>query len=281
RRMELERELACDEWALGPAGHPHDYALCLARIAEFVGDSSSRPSQVLGGLAGPSSTFQRIRHLVGRSRRRQRPVVAACLTVLMLGLIVERANLVPALAIGEPSRGFTNSGAGYLRGLRDLGFGGLTPRQIVELKVGGVKLEYVREMLSAGLSPTPNDLVYLFHSGARFQYAAAMHRLVPTATASDIALLADDKVAVPYVRMIATVKPAALDAASLIRLHDAGVGIDYLRELASFGYGLLTVNQVVAFHIVGIDAAFLGSATVNGRKHPSAAELVRQKYGTR
>jgi len=41
RRIDLEREIACDDRVIASLGKPHSYAACLTRVVEFAGDGRS------------------------------------------------------------------------------------------------------------------------------------------------------------------------------------------------------------------------------------------------
>ena len=62
RRLNLERELACDEWVVARTGLPKAYARCLTRAAEVLGNVEMEP------VLGPA-LFSRRRDLVHRVNR--------------------------------------------------------------------------------------------------------------------------------------------------------------------------------------------------------------------
>ena len=95
RRIEREREIACDDWVVAATGSAHRYATTLARLMEF--GCKQRRELLATGMAHRSSNVrQRVeillrprRHIsAGASLPRVGFCIAACLALLCLGLRV-------------------------------------------------------------------------------------------------------------------------------------------------------------------------------------------------
>ena len=80
RRIDLERETACDDWAVAQAGTPKAYAQSLTRIAELTHWACS---QLLasGTVGKPSQLYQRVQRLLDNGRNRMPQIGAAPLAV--------------------------------------------------------------------------------------------------------------------------------------------------------------------------------------------------------
>jgi beta-lactamase regulating signal transducer with metallopeptidase domain len=80
RQIDLERETACDDWAVAQAGTPKAYAQSLTRIAELTHWACS---QLLasGTVGKPSQLYQRVQRLLDDGRNRLPRIGAAPLAV--------------------------------------------------------------------------------------------------------------------------------------------------------------------------------------------------------
>jgi beta-lactamase regulating signal transducer with metallopeptidase domain len=97
RRLDLEREIACDEWVVSRTGLPKLYARCLTRAAEVRGRIGLQP------LLGPA-LFARKRHLVlrverllavkGRTRRHV-SVIGAFVGMCVLAMVTLQLHAIP------------------------------------------------------------------------------------------------------------------------------------------------------------------------------------------
>ena len=103
-RLRVERELACDDRALGETGmRPHDYAAQLLAIAR--GHRSPPALTALAvTMASPSQLESRLRAVIDGARPRRAPgrrataLVASLTAVLLLPLATLRAGVAPATA---------------------------------------------------------------------------------------------------------------------------------------------------------------------------------------
>ncbi len=68
RRLSLEREIACDDWAVALTGGAKSYASCLARLAEITG-SGPRPVLAPGALVSRRHFSRRIEMLLDPQRQ--------------------------------------------------------------------------------------------------------------------------------------------------------------------------------------------------------------------
>jgi hypothetical protein len=103
-RLRVERELACDDRALGAPGmRPHDYAAQLLAIARGHRGPPA-PTALVVTMASPSQLETRLRAAIDGARPRRAPgrtgtaVVASLTAVLLLPLAALRAGVVPASA---------------------------------------------------------------------------------------------------------------------------------------------------------------------------------------
>jgi hypothetical protein len=99
RRLDLEREIACDDFVCCAGGDPRPYAECLVRLAAMRGCG---PAAALGAASNPKQIFRRMEMLLNRKRNaNSAPVREAIL--LALALIFATAGILsrvsPLLAL--------------------------------------------------------------------------------------------------------------------------------------------------------------------------------------
>jgi beta-lactamase regulating signal transducer with metallopeptidase domain len=110
RRIDLEREIACDDLVIAATGRPRSYATCLTRVVEFGGHS--RPSLVAAGVAHDVSHLsRRVDMLLDKTRH-----TGTKLLKTRLGAVV--AALAALAWIGGREGGFVAFAAPLVRTMR-------------------------------------------------------------------------------------------------------------------------------------------------------------------
>lgn len=103
RRLNLEREIACDDWVVSMTGAARPYAACLTRLVE-LGAFPRGPQLVHGAVAGKRQISHRIESLLSRKRARSprfsRIGVLAGSGALAVAAVLA-AHLAP-IAVAEP-----------------------------------------------------------------------------------------------------------------------------------------------------------------------------------
>jgi TonB family protein len=94
RRARLERECACDDFAVAASGTPYEYARALTALA-------LRPVTPLGLGASGGDLLRRLRHLAGERTEAETfprsPAHLVLLAVLLAGILLTRQPLLPDL----------------------------------------------------------------------------------------------------------------------------------------------------------------------------------------
>ena len=106
RQLDLEREIACDDFVIGATGEPRSYASCLTRVAELIAGLGG--SRMAAAIADETSNLERrIDMLLNKTRHRGTKLLAgrlltiACVVMAAFGLS-SRAS--PVLAFSETRR---------------------------------------------------------------------------------------------------------------------------------------------------------------------------------
>ncbi len=105
RRLDLEREIACDHRVAALTGEAKEYARCLTRLAELQ-PASRRSLLASGALLSRRHLVRRVRILLEDSRQRGRDLVSRRIalggTVGCLAVVAWFATLTPVLEIPAP-----------------------------------------------------------------------------------------------------------------------------------------------------------------------------------
>src|SRR5260370_42364254 len=56
RRIDLEREIACDDFVVEATGQPRPYAACLTRVVELTGGGRTSPGPAAAERAPPAAS---------------------------------------------------------------------------------------------------------------------------------------------------------------------------------------------------------------------------------
>ncbi|MBV8151433.1 MAG: pentapeptide repeat-containing protein [Candidatus Eremiobacteraeota bacterium] len=107
RRLDVEREIACDDWVIAQSGRCSGYASCLTKLAAFALDRAPRPAPALGFL-GRGVLRARVEHLLDahadRLPRRARFAALAATVILAAGAALSGVRLpVVAESVKPPA----------------------------------------------------------------------------------------------------------------------------------------------------------------------------------
>lgn len=100
RRLDLEREVACDDRVVARTGQPKEYAQCLARVAQL----STTPAMTLvpGVLTSRKQIFQRFDRLLGVRTARQIRMSGSrflAVTTLVAAMLIVAVRVAPAIVV--------------------------------------------------------------------------------------------------------------------------------------------------------------------------------------
>ncbi len=98
RRIDLEREIACDDLVIDATGHARSYAACLTRIVEAV-DGMSSPWPAATAAESVSQLARRVEALLDKTRRAGAHLMKGRLAVIaaLLSMLALMATRSPAL----------------------------------------------------------------------------------------------------------------------------------------------------------------------------------------
>ena len=113
RRLNLEREIACDDWVVSVTGRPRPYAACLTKLVELSG--LARSPQLAPGAATRKYEFsRRIETLLGHAKRLANPqfskvTIFVCSALVIAGALglaqfSPVAVAAPVISVPKPVR---------------------------------------------------------------------------------------------------------------------------------------------------------------------------------
>jgi beta-lactamase regulating signal transducer with metallopeptidase domain len=265
RRIEREREMACDEWVVAATGAPRPYAASLARLFEYC--IAKRKEALASGMAGHASHLgERIEILVRRKGPHVRGVsllrVAGC-TALLLALVALVARTPRWVAMAQtsapaaparpgapptpPASARTPDPHSFLAAVVAAGYGDLSVDEIIELRNTGVSIAYLMGVSRAGWGKLkPREIVDLHNSGVNTDFLRA-------AGESEI---------------------PGLTVRGVIDLQNSGVTAAYVQGLHSAGMGKFTKEQIVDLHNHGVPPGLLAAMADNGFTDVDTREIV-------
>jgi beta-lactamase regulating signal transducer with metallopeptidase domain len=264
RRIEREREMACDEWVVEATGTPRPYAASLARLFEFC--MARRKEALAAGMAGHASHLgERIEVLVRRkgacSRRVSALRVAGCTAALLLLTAVaartprwvvlaqdparpasaSRASAVPA----PPAR--TADPHSFLAAVVAAGYGDLSVDEIIQLRNSGVSGAYLLGVSRAGWGHLKTrEIIDLLSSGVSPDFLRAVgEAAIPGATLHGVIALNQSGVTAAYILEVQAAGMGAFSTERIIELHNSGVRPALLAALRDAGFTHLDAREII------------------------------------
>src|SRR5215471_16875495 len=262
RRIEREREIACDDWVVAATGSPQPYARSLARLFELC---ASRPVTILAsGIGGRGSNLgDRIALLLERGRAFGTGVSLArvgsfAMLLIAIAALAARSPVWIALAQSparpsEPPHEVRVGKESFLAGLVAAGYGDLPVDDIIHLKNQGVSADYLLRMSRAGWGKLgPSVVIGLKQHGVDPDYVREIHELgFGPYTPGLVIELKNHGVPVDLLRALKEYGITQASTAELIEARNCGVGAHNLREARGYG-NKLTLRQIIRLKQAGV-----------------------------
>ena len=164
----------------------------------------------------------------------------------------------------------------YVHQLQSLGLKP-SPDDLVAMKIQGITPEYVREMQGAGIKASADDLVAMKIQGVTPDYLHALQQLGLRPDADDLVAMRIQRVTPEFIRDVRALglNPSADD---LIAMQVQGVTPDYLKALSAAGVPKSSVDDYVAAKIQGITPEFVEKARYHGFQNLNLDQLIELKH---
>ncbi len=237
RQMDLEREVACDDWVLVQSSENVPYARCLARIVEMTQWPYTAPVAP-GVFVTRKSMSIRIERLLARGRdiRIRLALVPSLLAlVFIVGVVIAGGFVSPTIAY------------------------------TLDHKIGNIGT--ANKPSNVGATVRQQTHVAVRHSDVQvktqYVYLPATPDLTATAAPKTVTKTVSEK------KIVAASAPA--NAPKM--LADAS----YLNDLAAAGYKNLTPEDVISLKSVGVTGQYIRDLQNAGLKNLSARDLISLK----
>jgi beta-lactamase regulating signal transducer with metallopeptidase domain len=285
RRIDREREIACDEWVVAATGSPRPYAASLARLFELCW---TRKREALApGMAGSGSHLAERIEMLMRRRGMQRNSllrVGLCVAALLALLVpaVQSPRWVAFAQESDAHRGQMHvpppNPHSFLAALVAAGYGDLSVDDIIALKSHGLSPEYLRGMSQSGWEKlSAQKLIDLHSRGVDPEYAHAMKEAgFHDLNVLGVTDLRMHGVRPEYARQIHALGFGPYSPQQIIEFNAHGVPVELFRALQEAGFTRLTPQEIVEARNTGLQAGNLREAKQYGASL-SLSQILRLK----
>jgi beta-lactamase regulating signal transducer with metallopeptidase domain len=292
RNLNVEREIACDDFAVEPLAERVQYAKCLTHIA-IKGFGRARALPAPGFFFNRKQLLVRVERLLERGHNGSTTIAAASRYALaglaLVAIAVARVQL-PVIAAPTDTVGPTTSAVTASAPVHATSVGPASTS--VHATAVGPTLMVVHAH-AASHSKFAARTAAAVHAATRFAIASralsdgiaeAVTRatIMAPAFAFDHTHVAAHAIAASRARIAASVASAFLAnhaiafAPAMPAPHDSNdSGADYLDALAAAGYRNLSVDDLVRMKNVGVDSGLIAAAVRYSGSRPTVEMLVR------
>jgi beta-lactamase regulating signal transducer with metallopeptidase domain len=291
RQLDVEREVACDDWVLGRRTDALPYAQCLVKLVESVA-WPHQPMVAPGVFVTRRAISIRIERLLAKQRDvRLRvslgplsAVAAVAIAVCLLG-----AYVAPSIASGTAVAAKQTAGTAVAAQH--------TSHEIARSTSVKAAPWHARPAMVAQASPAPTIVPSAEpsptiapnphprpapqphshpHSQAFASTAATIEIRGPRRndlTTVDTVVRQQGTTVAQVTTTVPTATPDAKEVARTVAMNDG----DYITEMANAGYPNLSVDQLIQMKSLGVTPEFVREMAAAGFNHPSVDELVKMR----
>ena len=163
----------------------------------------------------------------------------------------------------------------FAKGVKNAGLNAST-RQLVELRIHGVSLDYIEGVRAAGFKDLQaREFVEMKIHGVGIDFIRDLQRAGYNVSARQIVEMKIHGVSSDYLRDLAAygVKP---EPRELVELKIHGVSPEFLRDTKNLGYSF-SARELVELKIHGVDGAYLKKLQDAGMKNLNARQIAQLK----
>ena len=267
-QMDLEREVACDDWVLQQTQASLPYAQCLARIVERTA-WPHRPVAAPGVFNTRRNMSVRIERLLARKRDARvriaaAPAIAGAGATIAFALASGMISPTIAYAVDSPQTIKPPSAAP-------------APKKMVKLLVPLhlAQATTPKAPLAPKSTPCPKPMVHSAFAPPAPHMHAHVHVPEPPAVhdAPHMAPPADPG----YLDELQAAGYTNLSADEVIKMRATGVDARYIGDLAAAGFPHLSPDQLAEMHSVGVSGQYMAELAKAGLSHLSAREALEMR----
>jgi hypothetical protein len=248
RRIDRERELACDDVVLEATGDPVAYAECLAQAAERC--ARRRVDLAPAFTIGSSQVYARVAHILDE-RRDSRAGLTRSGAVLCIAVTAAAFVVVPLQIPHASAASATPSYDDHTA--TDAVSSGTTADAVSDSALADAGISR-RDLAALGNTHfSTGDLIQLYNQGVPFAFVHAIAQALPYADADDVATLSDTGVSAAAIAALVRAQGTALSIEDLVDLIRAGVDASFIEHLADHGYRAIPVDKLIALKQSGFN----------------------------
>ena len=292
RQLDVEREVACDDWVLGRRTDALPYAQCLVKLVESVA-WPHQPMVAPGVFVTRRAISIRIERLLAKQRDvRLRvslgplsAVAAVAIAVCLLG-----AYVAPSIASGTaPAKSPAQATAVAQRASHETARSTSAkpapwhaqPAMVAQASPAPTTVPSAEPSPTIAPNPHPRSDPHP-HSHPVVATAATVEingarsndvTTVKTVVRQHGTTVAQITTTVPTAAPVTVATPDAKGVARTVAMNDG----DYITEMANAGYPNLSVDQLIQMKSLGVTPDFVREMAAAGFTHPSVDELVKMR----
>jgi beta-lactamase regulating signal transducer with metallopeptidase domain len=311
RRIDREREIACDDWVVAATGAARPYAESLARLFELC--SVRRRELLATGMVERASRLrERIEIILGRRRNKSRRASKLRVAITACGLtaiVIAAASAPPWVALAQdpppapapvaplaaptprpPARVAPRASVVSPRGTQTLPVQAAQPIQPVppasapSVIAAAQRGSLLAALVAAGYNDmSVDDIIELKNHGVNAAYITGLKDSGwAKLNAKQIVQLRSNNVPADYLGKLRAAGHSTLTIEDVIQLRNHGVAIEELATVNALGFGPFTPRQMLDLHNNGVRAPLYQALKDNGFVKAEPREIIEaQMHGLR
>jgi beta-lactamase regulating signal transducer with metallopeptidase domain len=308
RRIDREREIACDDWVVAATGEARPYAESLARLFELC--SVRRRELLATGMAERASQLrERIEILLGRRRNASRRPSKLRVAITAAGLaafVIAAASAPPWIALAQdpppapvapaaqvpiaapsprpPARVAPRASVVTPRATPSLPAQVPPPAPAPAVIAAAQRGSLLAALVATGYNDlSVDDIIELKNHGVNAAYITGIKESGWTKlNAKQIIQLRSNNVPADYLGKLRAAGYPALSIDDVIQLRNHGVAVEELAAINTLGFGPFTPRQMLDLHNNGVRAPLYQALKDNGFAKAEPREIIEaQMHGLR
>lgn len=164
----------------------------------------------------------------------------------------------------------------YVRETQKLGYSNLSARDYVELKIHGVSTEFLRDLRQAGYDLSAGQVTELKIHGVSSEYMRELKAYGLQPPSKDLVQLKIHGVSPEYLKALKDAGYSGMSVNQITELKIHGVSPEFVREARDMGYQFAS-RDLVELKIHGVDGAYLKRLRDSGMRDLSASQITKLK----
>lgn len=300
RQMDLEREVACDDWVLAQALENVPYARCLTRIVEMT-NWPHRALAAPGVFVTRKSMSIRIERLLARGRdiRVRLALVPSLISVAAIAAIAIAGGLIsPTIAYSMDAPIVANrsvpakhepvpSAQPHAAHVAAIATATATPAQTASpARSAAPEASPTQQVATSRPAPSASSFVVAMASAPPAAGPAARGYLDELADAGLKNLSADDVIELKsvgvnadFIKQMRQAGLSDLSARMLVELKATGITPSYIASMRASGLNVSTAHEWTELHSLGVTPEYAAAMSAAGLGHLGGHELTELKAG--